>query len=150
MLLYFVYVFIIKSKFIQIPGLSLIHKMIFAALSNLFKQDNSFSFLAIGIVNGLLPCGMIYLALSSSMATQSIIEGGWLMAFFGLGTVPVLLMATIGVQFMGFAFRRKLQRWLPVFIFGMGLLLILRGLNLGIPYISPIIGNGNEVISCHN
>jgi sulfite exporter TauE/SafE len=72
------------------------------------------------------------------------------MLFFGLGTVPALLMVALGGQYMGLAFRSKLQQLLPVFIFGMGVMLILRGLNLGIPYISPTIGIGNVVISCHN
>lgn len=150
MLLYLVYVFIFKAKHFYIPGFSPIHKAVINALGNLFKKDSAFAFLAIGILNGLLPCGMIYFALSSAMATQNIIQGGWFMAFFGLGTVPVLLMVTIWGQFMGFAFRRKLQRLIPVFIFGVGVLLILRGLNLGISYISPVLGIGNEVISCHN
>jgi hypothetical protein len=59
-------------------------------------------------------------------------------------------MVAIGGQFMGFTFRRKIQTLLPVFIFSMGVLLILRGLNLGIPFISPVAGIGAEVISCHN
>jgi sulfite exporter TauE/SafE len=93
---------------------------------------------------------MIYMALSSAMATQHILSGGILMAFFGLGTVPALLMVALGGQYIGFAFRRDIQKLLPVFIFGMGVLLILRGLNLGIPYISPHATIGANVISCHN
>jgi hypothetical protein len=64
--------------------------------------------------------------------------------------MPALMMATIGGQFLNLNYRRRIQKLLPVFILGMGLLLILRGLNLGIPYISPIGGIGTEVISCHN
>ena len=84
------------------------------------------------------------------MATQNILHGGMLMVFFGLGTMPALLMVAFGGQYMGFNFRKKLQNLLPVFILGMGVLLILRGLNLGIPYLSPIAGIGTQVISCHN
>ena len=150
MLLYVVYVFVLKPKHIQLGVFDGLYKSIFKALGKLFKSKHTGAFLLIGLLNGLLPCGMIYMALSSAMATQHILSGGILMAFFGLGTVPALLLVALGGQYIGFAFRRNIQKLLPVFIFGMGVLLILRGLNLGIPYISPNAGIGADVISCHN
>ncbi len=150
MLLYVLYVFVLKPKHIQLGVLGNYYNHVVKLLSKLFKSKSALSFLLIGLLNGLLPCGMIYLALSSSMATQNIWYGGLLMFFFGLGTIPALLMVALGGQYMGFSFRKKLQNLLPVFILGMGLLLILRGLNLGIPYLSPIAGIGTQVISCHN
>ena len=104
----------------------------------------------IGFLNGLLPCGMVYLALTSALATQNVFYGGWLMAFFGLGTVPALMMVALGGQYFGIKFRQQLQSLLPVFIFSMGVLLILRGLNLGIPYLSPTTGMGTNALHCHN
>lgn len=150
MLLYVTYVFVLKSKHIQFVIIDGLYKSIVKVLGTLFQSKQTSAFLFIGILNGLLPCGMIYMALSSAMATQNIISGGVLMAFFGLGTVPALLMVALGGQYIGYAFRRNLQKLLPVFIFGMGILLILRGMNLGIPYISPNAGIGTDVISCHN
>lgn len=148
MLFYVVYVFILKPK--QILNLNFLYKPIVNQLGKLFKSKHIATFLLIGFLNGLLPCGMVYLALTSALATQNLLNGGLFMLFFGLGTVPALLMVALGGQYMGLAFRSKLQQLLPVFIFGMGVMLILRGLNLGIPYISPTIGIGNGVISCHN
>jgi sulfite exporter TauE/SafE len=116
----------------------------------LFKSQNRFTFYLIGVLNGLLPCGMVYLALTSALATQNIVQGGLLMVFFGLGTVPALIMVAIGGQFFGIVFRQKVQSLLPLFIFSMGLLLILRGMNLGIPFISPHLGIGNNSMHCHN
>ena len=150
MLLYVLYVFVLKPKHFHLGILGNYYNHIVKLLSRLFKTKSSISFLFIGLLNGLLPCGMIYLALTSSMATQNILHGGMLMVFFGLGTMPALLMVAFGGQYMGFNFRKKLQNLLPVFILGMGVLLILRGLNLGIPYLSPIAGIGTQVISCHN
>jgi len=150
MLIYVLYVFILKPKHIQFGPFNIVYNFIIKWLSKLFKSKFVGSFLLIGILNGILPCGMIYLALSSAMATQNVIQGGLLMVFFGMGTVPALMMVAIGGQYMGFTFRKKIQKLLPVFIFSMGILLILRGLNLGIPYISPVAGIGTEVISCHN
>jgi sulfite exporter TauE/SafE len=150
MLMYVIYVFVLKPSRIQWKPLNTLYNGIVKLLGMLFKLKSIAAFFLIGILNGLLPCGMIYLALSSAMATQSIMQGGLIMAFFGLGTVPALMMVAIGGQYMGFKFRMRIQKLLPVFIFGMGVLLIFRGLNLGIPYISPIAGVGKEVISCHN
>jgi sulfite exporter TauE/SafE len=151
MLLYVLYVFVIKSKW-GIPFLksNILYTLIIKKMGALFKSKNSSSFYLIGFLNGLLPCGMVYVALTSAIATQSVLQGGMIMAFFGLGTMPALIMVAIGGQYMGRTVRTKLQSLLPVFIFSMGILLILRGLNLGIPYLSPQIGIGTAVVPCHN
>jgi sulfite exporter TauE/SafE len=148
MVVYVVWVYLVKLntrfnplQFIQVPVLK--------ALNGLFKKKHVFVFLLLGFLNGLLPCGMVYLALGSAMSTGKPIDAALFMALFGLGTMPALLMVAFGGQLIGFAWRRKLQAVLPVFIFGMGLMLILRGLNLGIPMISPHIETNNIVI-CHN
>ena len=151
MLLYVLYVFVIKSKW-GIPFLksNILYTLIIKKMGALFKSKNSSSFYLIGFLNGLLPCGMIYVALTSAIATQSVLQGGMIMAFFGLGTMPALIMVAIGGQYMDRTVRTKLQSLLPVFIFSMGILLILRGLNLGIPYLSPQTGIGTAVVPCHN
>ncbi len=151
MLIYVGYVFVLKPKqklgFLQF---NLLYSSITKQLGVLFKHKNKLAFYLIGFLNGLLPCGMVYLALTSALATQNIFYGGWLMAFFGLGTLPALIMVAIGGQYFGTKFRQQLQSLLPVFIFSMGVLLILRGLNLGIPYLSPTTGMGTNALHCHN
>ena len=151
MLLYVVYVFVIKPKFIpRFLQFNLLYTFIVKKMGQLFQRKNRTVFYLIGFLNGLLPCGMIYVALTSALATQKILEGGLLMAFFGLGTMPALIMVAIGGQYFSLNFRKKIQNLLPVFIFSMGVLLILRGMNLGIPFLSPHLGIGNDKISCHN
>ena len=151
MLIYVGYVFVLKPKqkigFLQF---NLLYSSITKQLGMLFKLNNKLAFYLIGFLNGLLPCGMVYLALTSALATQNVFYGGWLMAFFGLGTLPALIMVAIGGQYFGTKFRQQLQSLLPVFIFSMGVLLILRGLNLGIPYLSPTTGMGTNALHCHN
>jgi sulfite exporter TauE/SafE len=150
MLLYVLYVFVIKSKW-SLPFFqyNILYALIVKKMGALFKSKNSSSFYLIGFLNGLLPCGMVYVALTSAIATQSVLQGGMIMAFFGIGTMPALIMVAIGGQYMGRAVRTKLQSLLPVFIFSMGILLILRGLHLGIPYLSPQIGFGAAAVPCH-
>jgi len=151
MLIYVGYVFVLKPK--QKLGFlkfNLLYSSITKKLGMLFKLNNKLAFYLIGFLNGLLPCGMVYLALTSALATQNVLHGGLLMAFFGLGTVPALMMVALGGQYFGIRFRQQLQSLLPVFIFSMGVLLILRGLNLGIPYLSPTTGMGTNALHCHN
>ena len=151
MLLYVVYVFVIKPKFIPIfLQFNLQYTFIVKKMGQLFKSKHRAVFYFIGILNGLLPCGMIYVALTSALATQDILQGGLIMTFFGIGTMPALIMVAIGGQYFGITIRKKIQNLLPIFIFTVGVLLILRGMNLGIPFISPHLGIGVDKISCHN
>lgn len=151
LLLYVIYVFGIKLKWTpQILQFNQLYTFIVKKMGRLFKSKHRAVYYLIGGLNGLLPCGMIYVALTSALATQNVLKGGIIMAFFGLGTMPALIMVAIGGQYFGVIFRKKIQSLLPVFIIGMGILLILRGMNLGIPYLSPQLGVGIDKISCHN
>lgn len=151
MLLYVLYVFIKKPIVAnKIFVMNWIYSSMIKSLGQLFKSKNRFANYLIGLLNGLLPCGLVYMALTSAMATQNVMLGGIFMAFFGLGTTPALIMLSMGKQFMGVHGRQKLQRVLPLFIFSMGVLLILRGMNLGIPYLSPHLVMGADKITCPN
>lgn len=118
-------------------------------ISQLFQNKSYTSLLLIGLLNGLLPCGFVYIGLIASVATQSVLQGFIFMVFFGLGTFPMMLTISVIGQFLNFSIRAKLQKVLPILTITIGLLFILRGLNLGIPYISPqITANQTEVKSC--
>lgn len=116
----------------------------------LYIENNS-SLFGIGMLNGLLPCGMIYLALTSSFLAGSAIKGSLFMFSFGLGTFPVMLAAVFFGSFVNQHIRSKLRRLVPVFLFFMAALLIVRGMNLGIPYLSPHLPAhaSPEATGCH-
>lgn len=108
------------------------------------------SYVFLGMANGLLPCGMVYLAIAGALSTSQIKEGMAFMVFFGAGTLPVLLGLSYFGRFINLSFRNRVKRSIPVIIAFMGILLILRGLNLGIPFISPVLaGKPGQTISCH-
>jgi sulfite exporter TauE/SafE len=95
------------------------------------------TFLTIGFLNGLLPCGLVYMALFGSIATASPWLGALFMALFGLGTIPLMTTAVyFGSMLKGTA-KKSVQRLIPIFVILVGMLFILRGMGLGIPYISP-------------
>ncbi|MFN7014884.1 MAG: sulfite exporter TauE/SafE family protein [Bacteroidia bacterium] len=106
-------------------------------LGLLFKQRSFSALFSIGLLNGLLPCGLVYMAIAGSVAVADAIKGSLFMALFGVGTIPAMFIVTMVKDFISLNVRNKIQKAVPVFIGVMAILLILRGLNLGIPYISP-------------
>lgn len=105
----------------------------------LFKKGTFSSMFLIGILNGLLPCGLVYVALAGAIASGDAISGAAVMILFGLGTVPAMFTATIFGKFINIGLRRKLNKLIPVFAILLALIFILRGMALGIPYLSPKI-----------
>ncbi len=121
-----------------------------AALAKLFSRRNYKSVFFIGLLNGLLPCGLVYMAVAGAIATDSIINGSLFMAFFGFGTFPMMLSVSFFGSFINITARKKIRAAYPYLMFIMACLLIVRGLGLGIPYISPAnFPNTSHAILCH-
>jgi len=108
-----------------------------AALGSQFKNKSYRSLFTIGLLNGFLPCGMVYVALFGAIAMQSPSLGILYMLLFGLGTVPMMSSVVYLNSFLTLPFRNKIQKVIPYVAVCIGILFILRGLGLGIPYISP-------------
>lgn len=118
-------------------------------LQNMQVQPKARYFLQLGFLNGLLPCGMVYIALTTALASGSPLNGSLAMLAFGLGTTPVLWGVTLFKQKLGLHLRAKLKQVQLVLSLAVGLLLVLRGLGLGIPYISPTVASTEQgKISC--
>lgn len=106
-------------------------------LGNLLKvgSKNKRNLFLIGFLNGFLPCGLVYVALSASLLTSSVLDSVVLMVAFGLGTIPALMLLVV--------FKTKLskiinfKKLIPYALIFAGALLVVRGMNLGIPYVSP-------------
>ena len=104
----------------------------------------------LGMVNGLLPCGMVYVAIAGAVTRPRVGEAAGFMAFFGMGTLPLLLVLHYAGNRLGAPNRLRLRRLLPVVTVVVGILLILRGLDLGIPYVSPVLAKApGHVVECH-
>lgn len=120
--------------------------------SLLTGEKRFYTYIAIGFLNGFLPCGLVYIAVAGAVATGSIWKSALFMAAFGLGTFPIMFMLTVLGKYISVQLRNQMRKAVPVFVGAMAVLLILRGLNLGIPYISPKIQhthNGTAAECCH-
>lgn len=120
----------------------------------LFSQPGMANLFLIGLLNGLLPCGLVYLALAGALAIGDTLYSALSMAAFGFGTVPLMLSLTHISGQITSSHRAAINKFSPYFVAFMGLLFIVRGLNLGIPYLSPKettieIGKPAETQWCH-
>ena len=108
-----------------------------SAMAKQFGRKSPGAMMAIGILNGLLPCGMVYAALLGAVAMQDVFRGVSFMFFFGLGTVGLMsLVPYIGNTFSP-SLRNKIRKFVPIAVGCLGILFIVRGMGLSIPYISP-------------
>ncbi|GAB2628631.1 sulfite exporter TauE/SafE family protein [Belliella aquatica] len=108
-----------------------------SSLGYFLKKGGSAAFFASGLLNGLLPCGMVYIALIASLALQNPLNGAIYMFFFGMGTIPMLIAVMVSGKILSIKIRTKLTNALPYLAMFIGILFIVRGLGLGIHYISP-------------
>ncbi|MBC3847185.1 sulfite exporter TauE/SafE family protein [Winogradskyella echinorum] len=131
-----------------------LNKLISKVKSNLgkaLKKKTADTFLTIGFLNGFLPCGLVYMAVLGAIATGSLVEGSLYMVLFGMGTIPLMTSAIYLGKFLNSTVKQRIQKAIPVFVVIIGVLFILRGLGLGIPYISPapMVEMASSAIECH-
>ncbi|MBI5020417.1 MAG: sulfite exporter TauE/SafE family protein [Ignavibacteriales bacterium] len=106
-------------------------------IGKMLESNALVSMLILGVMNGFLPCGFVYMAISTAAVTGGSLAGMLFMVGFGLGTVPAMLAVSFFPKLISANLRLKIAKILPAFQVIIGLLLIIRGLNLGIPYLSP-------------
>ncbi len=123
-----------------------------SSFGKLFRVRTYRSLFTIGLLNGFLPCGLVYIALAGAILMSSPQYGALYMIIFGLGTIPMMLGISLAGNLISLRFRKRISRIIPYFIIILGILFILRGMNLGIPYISPKLNKTAEMVSmdcCH-
>lgn len=120
-----------------------------SGLGTFFLKKSYSSLFTIGLLNGLLPCGLVYMAAAGAVATGDIGGSVLFMAFFGLGTLPIMWSIAFLGNYVRIGIRQKIRKAYPYMMMIMGCLLILRGLGLGIPYVSPEMKAGKtNIIEC--
>ena len=106
-------------------------------IGKMFSIRSFQSLFFIGMLNGLLPCGLVYMAIAGAIGTGGIVQGSLYMILFGLGTIPMLLAISLAGNVLSMTIRNRINKLIPVLVVIVGILFVLRGLSLGIPYLSP-------------
>jgi len=130
-----------------LPGFGAFTQGVKTGIGNLMRKSPNGSTFSIGLLNGLLPCGMVYAALAGAIATTGGLEGGLFMAVFGIGTLPLLLMVSVLGRSFSVSFRQKIKFAQPVLLGLVGLLLLQRGLNLDLSLFESAVPKAG--IDCH-
>lgn len=110
----------------------------------LYKPNGS---LIAGMMNGFLPCGMVYMAIASAMNAETLTLSFQFMLYFGLGTLPLMLLFSVLSSLPRRMFKFRFASILPILYLVMGIWFLLRGANLDIPYLSPLL-NIDGAITC--
>ncbi|MFK7001323.1 sulfite exporter TauE/SafE family protein [Flavobacterium oreochromis] len=106
-------------------------------LGQQFKNKTYQSIFMIGLLNGFLPCGLVYVALFGAIAMQKISLSIVYMALYGIGTIPMMTMVVYISNLLTLPVRNKIQKIIPIAVIGVGVLFIFRGLGLDLPFLSP-------------
>lgn len=97
--------------------------------SSLIRSDSYFSFFGLGVLNGFLPCGLVYFFLAMAATTASWFWGGVVMLIFGLSTIPILLSFGYLIGFLkGANFREAMIKIAGIMIVGYGIYMSYIGL----------------------
>mgnify|MGYP005750095553 FL=1 len=143
------------DQFLSVPSLSGAVLWIKSKLNQYLKSGSKTAFFSTGLINGLLPCGMVYMALVVAMGMQSPWMGAAYMFFFGIGTIPLLMGLMVSGSFLSPVRRQQFQKAIPYVGILIGILMVVRGLGLGIPGFSPelaVFDYGTqqiEITMCH-
>lgn len=130
-----------------LPGFGAFTQWVKQRIGKLLRQNPNGSLFSIGLLNGLLPCGMVYAALAGAISTVGAAEGGMFMAAFGLGTLPLLLLVNVMGRSFSILVRQKISFAQPILLTLVGLLLLQRGLHLDLSLFESAVPKAG--LDCH-
>lgn len=123
----------IESRLIKAPIVGRLFFFVKSNLGKLLKNNSMPAIFRTGVVNGFLPCGLVYMAIVGAVSMGSAMDGALYMLLFGLGTIPLMLAVATAGQFASIKWRNKVKKLFPVFVGALAVLLIFRGLQFSIP-----------------
>ena len=150
LMLLILFQYFVRKNAMQPAWLRYFYTRIQILMQRFFRSSNPLGFGLLGMANGLLPCGMVYLAIAAALNSTRVEDAVYFMAFFGFGTVPAMFVLTYFGFRVNLNLRQQVRKLFPLMIGLVGILLILRGMNLGIPFISPVMQEASsQPVICH-
>jgi len=140
-----------QNSVLHLSFLNRFYMSVSGVIGKIIKRNTGMTcFLLLGMTNGLLPCGMVYIALAATLSFYSVYQSMVFMAMFGAGTIPAMMLVAYGAQRISPQLKKVFRKSIPFFIAAAGVALIARGMNLGIPFISPQLPAApGQAIICH-
>lgn len=123
----------VETKILKITAINRLVFKLKAGMGQWLGNQRKAGKLTVGMLNGLLPCGLVYMAIVGALSTASAISGMAYMAAFGLGTIPLMLLTGFMGNFASLRFRNLIRRAYPYFLVLFALLFLFRGFNFHVP-----------------
>lgn len=139
----------IERYLFTIPALQQLNSWVKIKLGALLKQNNRSTLFLIGVMNGLLPCGLVYMAIVGAVLLPRISSSALYMALFGLGTLPMMLSTAIAGQFISLQWRNRARRLVPVMLIVFALFFIWRGMQFATPLDLNFWKGKEDIPLCH-
>lgn len=138
-----------ERKLLTIPALQNLNHWVKLKLGTLLKQNNRKTLVFIGALNGLLPCGLVYMAIVGAVTLPTVSGGALYMALFGLGTLPLMFSTAVAGQFVSLQWRSRARRLIPIFLAAFAIFFIWRGVQFATPIALRFWENMDAVPMCH-
>ena len=139
----------LEGKLLRLGWLKELNSWVKIKLAGVLGDGRPANLLYIGLLNGLLPCGLVYMAIAGAVTTPNLLSSSLFMALFGLGTLPLMLLTAVSGQFISLNWRRRLRRLTPVLLAAFAILFIMRGLNFHVPIDFRLWSEMDNVPMCH-
>ncbi len=136
-----------ESILTALPGFGKFTRKVQSSIGELMRAHPGRATFSMGLLNGLLPCGMVYAALAGAISAAGIAEGAVFMAVFGMGTLPLLLAVSVLGRSFNMAVRKKIKFAQPILLTIAGLLLLQRGLHLDLSLFESAVPKAG--VDCH-
>ncbi|MEO5684860.1 MAG: sulfite exporter TauE/SafE family protein [Chitinophagaceae bacterium] len=144
--------YFMQESFLHLSFLNRFYAAVSRFIGNIISSNTgTIGFLLLGMANGLLPCGMVYIALAATLSFYKVYQSVGFMAMFGTGTLPAMMLAAYSAQLLNMKIRLIFKKSIPFFITAAGLLMILRGMNAGALFNNLHLPQSiRSVISCQH
>ena len=123
----------IESKLLRLPFVGNMFLFVKYLLGKFLKNNTAPALFRTGLVNGFLPCGLVYMAIVGAVSMGRVVDSVLYMFLFGLGTIPLMLLTSLAGQVAGLKWRNGIKKLFPVFVASLALLLIYRGIRFDLP-----------------
>jgi uncharacterized protein len=134
----------IKAELHKFSPLTKLYTFVKTGFGVLLQKRGNLALFTMGLLNGLLPCGLVYTALIGATAVAQIERSAAFMVLFGIGTMPALIAVSLAGKMISVKFRPLITKAIPFFSLVVAVILILRGMNLGIPLVSPKVQQSHQ------
>ena len=139
----------LENQVLTWPGMRTFYQRIQRGMRALLKRRGIMATMGLGILNGFLPCGMVFMALAGSITVGHIWGGSVFMVAFGLGTLPLMFSVTIAGQYLPRKAKFYLRKFAPYVLAAFALLLIVRGFQVQVPKSLVFWEMMQDPVMCH-